>query len=68
MRHDEADGFARSREALEHAAGFLDGAQAASLTHAELENWLSVDGREVLRLLLQDHLALRAMREQRIES
>ncbi|MHB8290831.1 MAG: ISKra4 family transposase [Acidimicrobiales bacterium] len=68
MRHDEADGFARSREAFEHAAGFLDGAQAASLTHAELENWLSVDGREVLRLLLQDHLALRAMREQRIES
>jgi hypothetical protein len=46
---------------------FLDGTDAAGLSHAELEERLERDGRELLRRLLDDHLALRAVREQRLE-
>ena len=38
------------------------------LTHGELEEHLTVKGREVLRTLLQDHLDLRAQREPHLES
>ena len=48
--------------------GFLDGADAVGLSHAELEEHLDVHGRELLRCLLDDHLALRAIREERLES
>jgi hypothetical protein len=61
------DAFAASRERLESLIGFLDGADAAGLSHAELEEHLDVHGRELLRCLLDDHLALRALREQRLE-
>ena len=47
--------------------GFLDGTDAAGLSHAELEERLDVHGRELLRRLLDDHLALRAVREQRLD-
>jgi hypothetical protein len=59
--------FAASREQFESLLGFLDGADAAGLSHAELEQHLDVHGRELLRCLLGDHLALRALREQRLE-
>ena len=66
---DSAGGaaFAASREQFESLIGFLDGADAAGLSHAELEEHLDVHGRELLRCLLDDHLALRAVREQRLE-
>ena len=38
---------------------------AAGLDHAELEEQIAVRAREVARLLLQEHLDLRAAREQR---
>jgi hypothetical protein len=57
--------FARSREAFVQIEGWLDGPQAARLEHAALGEQLEARGREVLRLLLQDHLDLRAAREQR---
>ena len=60
-------GFAASREQFESLVGFLDGVDAAGLSHAELEERLDRDGRELLRRLLDDHLALRALREQRLE-
>ena len=60
-------GFAASREQFESLLGFLDGTDAAGLSHAELEERLDRDGRELLRRLLDDHLALRAVREQRLE-
>ena len=60
-------GFASSREQFESLVGFLDGTDAAGLSHAELEERLDRDGRELLRRLLDDHLALRAVREQRLE-
>jgi hypothetical protein len=59
--------FAASRERFESLIGFLDGADAAGLSHAELEERLDVQGRALLRCLLDDHLALRALREQRLE-
>jgi hypothetical protein len=63
-----ADGFASSREQFESLVGFLDGTDAAGLDHAELEERIGRDGRELLRRLLDDHLALRAVREQRLDS
>ena len=57
--------FARSREAFAQAVEWLGGAQAAGLGHAALEERLEERGREMLRLLLQDHLDLRAVAEQR---
>ena len=60
-------GFAASREQFASLVGFLDGADAAGLSHAELEERLDRDGRELLRRLLADHLALRTLREQRVD-
>jgi hypothetical protein len=60
------DGFDRSRARFEEVVGFLDGEGAAALSHAELEERLGTDGRELLRLLYQDHLDLRAERERRL--
>jgi hypothetical protein len=65
---DSAGGgaFAASREQFQSLIGFLDGAGAAGLSHAELEEHLDVHGRELLRRLLDDHLALRALGEPRL--
>ena len=63
-----ADGFASSREQFESLVSFMDGTDAAGLDHAGLEERLDRDGRELLRRLLDDHLALRAVREQRLDA
>jgi hypothetical protein len=60
------DGFASRRERFESLVSFMDGTDAAGLDHAGLEERLDRDGRELLRRLLEDHLALRAVREQRL--
>ena len=52
--------FERSCQLFEQVVGFLGGAEAASMTHAELEDRLSADAREVFRQLFQDHVDLRA--------
>jgi len=57
--------FKTSRDRFEQVCSFLGDQEAASLTHSELEQRLTVDAREVVRLLYQDHLDLRAVREQR---
>ncbi|MGW6202272.1 ISKra4 family transposase [Streptomyces sp. NPDC055089] len=59
-----ADPFARSVSAFETLTRTLSGTPAAGWTHAELEEHLETAGREVLRLILQDHLDLRALREE----
>lgn len=66
MRCDD-DGFARSRDRFEEVVGFLDGEGAARLAHAELEDRLDTEGRELLRLLFQDHLDLRSGREEPLD-
>ncbi|HTW97721.1 MAG TPA: ISKra4 family transposase [Acidimicrobiales bacterium] len=45
---------------------FLIGESAAALTHDELEDRLECDGRALICQLLQDHLDLRAAREQAV--
>lgn len=62
-----AAAFTAARAQFEGVVSWLDGGEAAALTHAELESRLQIDGRELLRQLLQDHLELRAEREVRLE-
>jgi hypothetical protein len=61
------EGFAASQAIFAQVVGWLDGEAAAGLTHAELEAQLDAAGRGLLCRLLQDHLDLRALREERIE-
>jgi hypothetical protein len=58
--------FARSQEEFTRLTGWLEGLEAAGAEHAGLEEQLMLRGREMLRLMLQDHLSLRAVREQRM--
>jgi hypothetical protein len=60
------DHFEASRVRFETILGFLAGPDAGGLTHAELESRLRADGFELLRQLYQDHLDLRADREERL--
>ena len=69
MQHIIDEGaFARSRSQFDHIVAFLGGDGAGALSHAELEDSLGAQGRELLRLLFQDHLDLRAEREPRLEA
>ena len=58
--------FSGSRGRFETVVSWLDGQEAAGLTHAELEARLQVESRELFRQLLQDHLDLRAQQETRL--
>lgn len=64
--HEEADAFAAARSSFEEMLCWLEGTESAALTHAELEDQVERRGREVQRLMLQDHLDLRALREERV--
>lgn len=63
---DEAGAFATSRRRFDETVDWLTGPQAGDLSHAALEEQLQTAGRQLLRQLLQDHLDLRADREQRL--
>ena len=58
------DGFERSRELFESLVSMLGDPAATGWTHTDLEERLAAPGRELLRSLTQDHLDLRAEREQ----
>src|SRR6185312_2745972 len=60
----DASSFAASADLFTILAGDLQAAEAAGLTACELEDLLAGRGREVQRQLLQDHLDLRATREE----
>ena len=60
-----ADGFAASGDRFGAVVSWLDGEEAGRLTHGELEAQLGTAGRDLIRQLLQDHLDLRAAREER---
>lgn len=62
----EVGGFTASRERFDTVLAFLDGAETAAISHGELEDHLQAAGRELVRQLYQDHLDLRAQREQRV--
>lgn len=57
--------FAQARECYEDIEGWLSGAEARAMTHAELEDELGSRGRELMRRLYQAQLDLRAVTEQR---
>jgi Uncharacterised protein family (UPF0236) len=62
-----ADCFARSRERFDTVLGWLSDEETGGLSHSELEERLQVDARELFRQLFDDHLELRACREERID-
>ncbi|MFD0508996.1 ISKra4 family transposase [Streptomyces chiangmaiensis] len=68
MEHYDNQGtpeaFARSVSAFETLTATLSGEPAGAWTHAELEEHLQAAGRALMRQLLQDHLDLRAIREE----
>ena len=57
--------FARSREQFESIVAGLGSPETGLVTHAELEERIGCQGRELLRCLFQDHLDLRTTREVR---
>src|SRR5262249_61575453 len=59
-----ADPFARSRLCFESLVEDLTSGRAGEMTHDQMEELIGARGREVQRQLLQDHLDLRAIREQ----
>ncbi|MGO8861994.1 MAG: ISKra4 family transposase [Acidimicrobiales bacterium] len=63
----EGDPFARSRESFERIVGWLSASETAGCEHGDLEALLDSCGRELLCCLLQDHLDLRALCEQRLD-
>jgi hypothetical protein len=58
------DPFASSMEAVKVLAARLSAPETAALDHAAVEELIATDGREVLRRFFQDHLDLRALREE----
>ena len=61
------DAFARSRERFDAIVGSLESVETDGLEHSELEDLLQSEGRELLRSLFEDKLALRAIREPRLD-
>ena len=52
--------YEQARENFEHIVGYLDSEEASSMTHSELERELEKRGRELMRILLQEHLDSRS--------
>jgi hypothetical protein len=55
-----------AREQFEHMTAFLASGEARALRHEQLEEWLTTEGRELERRLLQEHLDLRAGSERKL--
>jgi hypothetical protein len=60
-----AEAFAQARECFEEALDWLAGPGAAALEHGDLEDEAGGRGRELVRRMLQGHMDLRAVREER---
>jgi hypothetical protein len=60
------EAFAASRERFETVLAWLEDREAGGLEHGELEARLQADARNLFRQMFQDHLDLRAVREERI--
>jgi mannose-6-phosphate isomerase-like protein (cupin superfamily) len=55
-----------AREQFERMAAFVESPEAMAMAHTEMEQWLVREGRELQRLLLQQHCDLRAEPERRL--
>jgi len=58
-----ADPFADSRARFQEIVVKLQGPSLRDATHSVLESWLQVEGRDLLRRLMQDHFDLRKATE-----
>jgi len=61
------EAFAAARACFATIETWLTGQDSSGLEHAELEQQPDTRGRELLRLLFQDHVDLRALREGRLD-
>lgn len=48
--------YDQARENFEHIVGYLDSEKASSMTHSELEREIEKQGRELMRIMLQERL------------
>ena len=48
--------YSQARENFGHIVGYLDSKETSGMTHSELERALEKKGRELMRMLLQEHL------------
>jgi hypothetical protein len=55
-----------AREQFERMTAFLGSTEAMAMAHTEMEQWLGTEGRELQRLLLQQHCDLRAEAERKL--
>ena len=62
---EAAAGFERSRAVFDAVVAELADPECAQVTHAELEERLTERSRELMRQLFQDHVDVRAVREER---
>jgi hypothetical protein len=51
--------YDQARNNFEHIIGYLDSEQACLMTHSDLERELEKKGRELMRIMLQEHLEAR---------
>jgi hypothetical protein len=63
----EADQFSLSKQKFESLVLRLSSEETSRMDHSALEALVERDGREILRQLYQDHLDLRASKEQKVE-
>lgn len=62
----DAHPFARSAEKVEQMQEHLSSSGTLRAEHGEVESWLQVESRELMRLMLQEHLDIRAAAERRV--
>jgi len=62
----DGDGFERSRQRFEALVSSLADPAAGEATYPQPEDRLAASGRELIRSLLQNHLDLRAVREEQV--
>jgi hypothetical protein len=63
----ESHAFARSTAKIGEMHEHLSSSGTLRAEHGAVEEWLSVEGRELLRLMYQEHLDVRGGAEQRVE-
>ena len=62
----KTEAFHSSKQQFEKMVNQMNSEETHQMNHNDLENLLQENGYELLRLLMQDHLILRAEREQRV--
>ena len=60
---DASDKELSSRAQFDRLIAFVESSESRTMSHAELEEWLTREGRELQRRLLQEHFDLRAAAE-----